>query len=180
MVFAIAHLSPICCHPNEVDISLENMLLTSDRKHAKLIDFGAAREFKRGEVGEVIKFSVKEDGSPGKRSYMAPEIFAQEDFDGTKADTYSMGVVLFLLVVGKSPYKYPSYSDPFFRFLMKNGIGRLLAHFNCRLNEDLLSLLDSTVAKVAEDRFGIDEILHHKWLTSPSGISVSIDSSRGR
>jgi 5'-AMP-activated protein kinase catalytic alpha subunit len=36
----------------------------------------------------------------GTRSYMAPEIFLKNPYDGRKADIFSSGVILFIIFIG--------------------------------------------------------------------------------
>ena len=47
-------------------------------------------------------------GRPGKLIYMAPEIYAGLPFDGQRADMFSLGVSLFLMLTGVPPWQTPS------------------------------------------------------------------------
>lgn len=60
----------------------------------KVIDFGTARKFTRG---KKLKQTI---GTP---FYMAPEIFNEKKYD-EKADVWSMGIVLYIILTGKAPY----------------------------------------------------------------------------
>lgn len=75
------------------DLKPANIMLTSDG-HLFLIDFGIARRFKPGKAKDTIPF-----GSPG---YAAPEQYGKAQTT-TRADIYSLGVVLHQLLSGDDP-----------------------------------------------------------------------------
>jgi len=77
-----------------LDLKLENILI-DPIKGVKLIDFDACES-----VNSEIK-STSNKGSPG---YRAPEIAKGNVEDLFAADVYSLGVVLFIMVVGTPPY----------------------------------------------------------------------------
>ena len=87
LVAAVSFLhSQMVCHR---DLKPENILLGHDvvaRGSLKLIDFGLSCKGKRGEKLR------RECGSPG---YMAPELMLGEGYDGSQADSFSVGVVMF-------------------------------------------------------------------------------------
>ena len=47
---------------------------------------------------------VFQSGIVGTTGYMAPEIIEGKDYDGEKADVFSLGVLLFILLIGKPPF----------------------------------------------------------------------------
>jgi serine/threonine protein kinase len=73
------------------DIKLENILITGEDT-CKLSDFGLAVR--------LGKFEPCCCGSPG---YVAPEVLRHQPY-GTPADVFSLGVVLFVLLSGRSPF----------------------------------------------------------------------------
>jgi eukaryotic-like serine/threonine-protein kinase len=79
------------------DVSPQNVLVTT-KGVAKLIDFGIAKA--RGRLGE----DTKTDQVKGKVAYMAPEQALGRSMD-QRADVWSVGAVLYQLLVGKSPYE---------------------------------------------------------------------------
>jgi serine/threonine protein kinase len=84
-------------HANGVahrDIKPDNILLDAD-KNVKLGDFG----FSRRVNGDLLMQTPC--GSP---DYVAPEILLGKDYDGLKADIWSVGVVLFALETGRLPW----------------------------------------------------------------------------
>ena len=76
------------------DLKLENLLLT-DNISVKFADFGFA---KKQLPGTQLK-SVR-----GTMTYMAPEIKLGLKYDGKAADVFSLGVILFIIVVGIFPF----------------------------------------------------------------------------
>lgn len=83
------HLHLICHR----DIKLENILFDPN-KSALLSDFGFSTY--------AIKPST---GKFGSRGYAAPEIFVKSQYDGIKADVWSIGVLLYYLFKGFFPFK---------------------------------------------------------------------------
>jgi SNF-related kinase len=77
-----------------LDLKLENILV-DPKEGVKLIDFDACEPIKKGNKLSTIK------GSPG---YRAPEFLKGTLEDFTAGDIYSLGIVLFTLVVGNPPY----------------------------------------------------------------------------
>jgi serine/threonine-protein kinase len=84
------------------DVSLANIML-SDAGHPMLFDFGVAKAKQR--VVETSHGELK-----GKLAYMAPETFHGAAVDRT-VDIYSLGVVLYELLTGKSPYQRGSDTE---------------------------------------------------------------------
>ena len=91
------------CHDNNIlhrDIKLDNILLHN--KHVKLCDFGVSRITIPGQV-------IKEQcGTP---AYIAPEIIARKGYSGTKADIWSLGILLYAMLTGTVPFRSNNLSD---------------------------------------------------------------------
>jgi serine/threonine-protein kinase len=64
----------------------------------KLIDFGIAREYKKGAKSDTTYI--------GTRGFAAPEQFGTAQSDA-RTDIYSLGVTLYNLITGKGPNDYP-------------------------------------------------------------------------
>jgi len=93
-----------------LDIKLDNILL-DNYFNVRLSDFGSALKT------EDTPFTMFRRGTP---KYMAPEVFnlnGEESFDAYKADIFSLGVCIFLMLFKRFPvYKdqeYPSTKDLF-------------------------------------------------------------------
>ena len=86
------------------DVTLQNILLSINGT-IKLTDFGLSRAMDRASwtVPQMVK---------GKISYMAPEIFHDQDWS-VQSDLYSMGVVLWEALAGRKLYQGQSEAEIF-------------------------------------------------------------------
>ncbi|KAM0831958.1 hypothetical protein ACQ4PT_026533 [Festuca glaucescens] len=88
------------CHSRGVyhrDLKPENLLL-DDTENLKVSDFGLS----------ALAESRRQDGllhtTCGTPAYVAPEVLSRRGYDGAKADIWSCGVILFVLVAGFLPF----------------------------------------------------------------------------
>lgn len=51
---------------------------------------------------------------------MAPEILERRTYDGRQADIFSLGVILFLTVLAKFPFREAKESDGFYKYIKNN------------------------------------------------------------
>ncbi|XP_020379969.2 testis-specific serine/threonine-protein kinase 6-like [Rhincodon typus] len=87
------------CHIHHIahrDIKCENILITIDNI-PKLTDFGLATCIKGSESCPSSTFC-------GSAAYAAPEILNGEKYDPFKADIWSLGVLLYVMVTGCMPF----------------------------------------------------------------------------
>ncbi|ETV90491.1 serine/threonine protein kinase, variant 2 [Aphanomyces invadans] len=109
---ALHYMRQIChglafLHSHEIahgDISLENVLVDANDV-AKLMDFGLA----------VESFHVTQPSSAvGKFFYMPPEMYLGSPYDASKADMWSLGILLLILHTGMPPFAraHSSGTDP--------------------------------------------------------------------
>ncbi|XP_004488520.1 CBL-interacting protein kinase 23 isoform X2 [Cicer arietinum] len=89
------------CHSRGVchrDLKPENLLLDSNGR-LKVSDFGLS----------ALPQQVREDGllhtTCGTPNYVAPEVIHNKGYDGAKADLWSCGVILFVLMAGYLPFE---------------------------------------------------------------------------
>jgi len=83
-------------HQQEVshgDIKMENVMI-SKKGRVTLIDFG----FSRVEDGTLSEQWM------GSMDYVAPEILLRTPFEAKKADVWSLGVILYILLTGELPF----------------------------------------------------------------------------
>lgn len=85
------------------DLKLENIIV-DDRNNIKLIDFGfAVNTF----PGNKLKVCC---GTP---NYMPPEICQRKEYCGFKADIWSFGVIIFVMLTGNHPFRGINEKDLF-------------------------------------------------------------------
>lgn len=77
------------------DVKPANLLVPSDGGPVRLTDFGVAREVCADGVDEAVQATPE---------YVAPEVVAGS-VPGPAADVYALGIVLFELICGRSPFR---------------------------------------------------------------------------
>ena len=162
------------CHKNGIihsDLKLENILLSSTYE-LKLIDFGYSREM-NGNDSRQYKWL-------GTVHYAAPEVhFSPEKngYDGIKNDVFSLGIMLFILVIGFYPFSKPILADPSYRLFMEEEYFLFwdkYEHFKC--SENFKALFNRMVCFDPDNRIGIDEIKNHPWLNEIEENSIILDN----
>ncbi|CDW89902.1 protein kinase domain containing protein [Stylonychia lemnae] len=92
-----------------LDLKLENILVSSSYS-LKLCDFGFYEETNR-----------KINKNRGTHGYRAPETYIQsnEGYDGVKADFFSLGVILFIMIFGVPPFNQATREDGLYRLFYR-------------------------------------------------------------
>ncbi|MCJ1464475.1 Chk1 protein kinase [Pseudocyphellaria aurata] len=148
------------------DIKPENILLSAEG-NLKIADFGLATLFVYNGVRKLCKTSC---GSP---PYTAPEVVSCDTrlgkqlgngYCGDLVDIWSCGVVLFVLLVGNTPWDEPlDRSFEFNEYVTTNG------HPDDELWENLpadtLSLLRGMMRVEPKERFSLADVRRHPWFT---------------
>jgi len=139
------------CHQRDVvhrDLKVENVLLDSNGD-VKLADFGFSNYQKEGHLMKTWC------GSP---PYAAPELFEGREYNGPKADVWSLGVVLFVLVCGGLPFEDTDL--PTLRTRVLSGKYRIPFYMSHEC-EDLLRRM----LKVDPDqRYTLKQVFRHPWM----------------
>ena len=94
--------SNLICHR---DLKIENILV-SDRQRIKIIDFGFSIR-----TQEDVNLKI----FCGTSAYMSPEIVRKTEYNGFKADIWALGVVLYVLLTGRFPFKAKTEKELFMR-----------------------------------------------------------------
>lgn len=126
--------------PNPIiyrDMKPSNIMLQPDGS-LKLIDFGIAREFKQESNADTTYV--------GTKGYAAPEQFGKAQTD-ERTDIYALGVTMYHLVTGKSPYEPPYQFVP-------------ARQLNAKLSHGIEYILNKCVQSEPEARYqNVDELL---------------------
>ena len=79
------------------DIKIDNILVSHKDLKIKLIDYGFSKQLPRENY-------ILQDfcGTP---HYIAPEVIQREGYLGKPADIWSLGIILYKMVVGSFPFK---------------------------------------------------------------------------
>ncbi|MGB0591275.1 MAG: protein kinase domain-containing protein [Myxococcota bacterium] len=119
------------------DVKLENVMVTGDGA-VKLMDFGLARAYQRGQEATNVVM-----GTP---LYMSPEQIRGQDVDH-RTDIYALGVTLYRIFTGTWPYRKGNIMDAHRRSPVPDP--RVDAP---DLSEDFATIIAATMAKLPSDR----------------------------
>ncbi|KAI1768202.1 Pkinase-domain-containing protein [Hypoxylon sp. FL1150] len=149
------------------DLKPENILM-SDSGNLKLADFGMATMF---EYKNQRKLSTTMCGSP---PYVAPEVLAcgrvhrssgeVSKYSAELVDIWSCGVILFVLLVGNTPWDEPTSQSWEYQEYKKTK-GRSSDSLWERIPVDALSLLRGMMNIEPKKRFSFAQIRQHPWYT---------------
>ncbi|XP_063898842.1 uncharacterized protein Sik3 isoform X4 [Helicoverpa armigera] len=141
------------CHAHGVvhrDLKAENLLLDKDM-NIKLADFGFSNEYTAG--SPLATWC----GSP---PYAAPELFEGRQYDGPKADIWSLGVVLYVLVCGALPFDGSTLHE--LRSVVLSGKFRI-PYF---MSQDCEHLIRHMLVVEPEKRLSLRSVARHRWLAA--------------
>jgi serine/threonine protein kinase len=152
------------CGISHGDIKLQNILLNSNF-NIKLIDFGFARNIKDGLISEITS----------SRFYNAPEMFccATKGYDGVIADIFSLGIVLFILVMGFYPFDKPNMTDSRYKLISKKDYHNFWKKCEQKISSissytgvshEFKDLFEKMVCYRPKERITINEIKKHPWI----------------
>lgn len=137
------------------DLKLENLLYDrKDSSHVKVIDFGFAQSCKKEGLMQEC----------GTLQYMAPEVLAGPY--GQKADMWSIGVMLYMLLLGR--HLYEASGTEALKAKAKAGRFEWPGSFG-RLSEGAQSFLKGLLERDPSKRLDAGEALRHPWLSAHSG-----------
>jgi len=144
------------------DIKPENILLADG--DLKMADFGLAVLY--GFNGQK-KLCQTVCGSP---PYMAPEVVPKDGltgqktqpYEGNMADIWSCGIVLFVLLVGNTPWDEPTRDSYEYNDYIHNGAVDELWQ---RIPHQAISLVRGMLNTSPQSRFTLENIRQHPWFT---------------
>jgi len=105
---------------------------------------------------------------------MAPEVYSCQEYSGTQADVWSLGIVLFIMLTGVPPMEIPSVQDDRFRLMKSSGAKALLRawRMNTWFSSDAMDLLNRILVVEPSRRPTVEEILSHPWFGGRKPVSA--------
>jgi len=94
---------------------------------------------------------------------MAPELLQKKYYDYT-VDIWGLGVLLFELMHGHSPYRAKKIDQIYDNIINKR------MKFSSRISEDVKDLLTKILQIYPSDRLSIEGILEHPWVVKYSNL----------
>eukprot|EP01041_Mallomonas_annulata_P004446 gene4446-8859_t len=153
------------CH---MDLSLENLVLSSDGRVVIIIDFGLCRLVDiHPESGAIIPLPLI--GNPyGKINYIAPEMFAKRPFNGFTADIWSLGVILFRLLVGRFPIQVCRNMTTLNQIYVHMAaiLSVVKSNIKPNMSDNAFDLLCGVLTVNPNERFTLTQILNHPFINT--------------
>lgn len=141
------------CHSRGVchrDLKPENLLL-DENGNLKVSDFGLS----------ALSESKRQDGllhtTCGTPAYVAPEVINRRGYDGSKADIWSCGVILFVLLAGYLPFHDSNLME------MYRKIGKGEFKFPNWFAPDVRRLLSKILDPNPNTRISMTKIMESSW-----------------
>ncbi|KAL6629122.1 hypothetical protein ACP70R_028887 [Stipagrostis hirtigluma subsp. patula] len=150
------------CHSRGVyhrDLKPENLLL-DDNENLKVSDFGLSALAESKRQDDLLHTTC---GTP---AYVAPEVLSRRGYDGVKADIWSCGVILFVLVAGYLPFHDTNLIE-MYRKISKAEY-RCPRSFSAELKELLVRMLDPNPST----RIPIARIKRSTWYRKPIEVNT--------
>ncbi|KAK8581311.1 hypothetical protein V6N13_144342 [Hibiscus sabdariffa] len=156
------------CHSRGVyhrDLKPENLLL-DENENLKVTDFGLS----------ALPEQLRNDGllhtQCGTPSYVAPEVLRKNGYDGAKADIWSCGVILFVLLAGYLPFQAENLMK------MYRKVFKADYEFPPWVSNDARRLISKLLVPDPEKRITIPGIIANPWFrkgfTRPVPVPVQV------
>jgi serine/threonine protein kinase len=145
---------------NHGDLKPENVCIDSDG-HPKLIDFAFSTS---------TRF-VKGEAKYGTATYAAPELFELGEYDPAAADVWALGILLFVLVTGRMPYRGESREEIRAQAIAGEIVWPPL------LDEDARDLIRRCTAVDAKERPSVRQICGDRFLAGGEAAGESLGQS---
>ena len=147
------------------DLKLENLMISEIEKEVvtgeeyfwiKIIDFGTAKIFEKNKTEKAVI---------GSSYYIAPEVLKQKYNE--KCDTWSVGVILYMTLVGVAPFDGKTDDDIIKR--IKIGKYNKTTERFVKHSEEVKDLVSKLLEKNIEKRLSAKEALNHPWFQKFGG-----------
>jgi len=135
------------------DIKPENVMIRPDG-YVKILDFGLAKLIEQKVLGceaSTIKQNQTAKGVIlGTVNYMSPEQAKSERVD-ERTDIFSLGVVIYEMIAGRTPFQGNSVSETFANLI--NAELQLLSRFAANVPDEMQRIVSKMLRKNADERY---------------------------
>ena len=140
-------------------------MLIDDKLNIKLLDFGLACKGQTKDLNNWV-------GTP---SYMAPEIHEQRQYNAKEIDIFSLGVIIFSIVVGRFPFEKATMDNYYYSLIKREMVEEFFSGSrSAHLSPEFKELMMKMFAYDGSKRPTISEIKNHPWMCINS-IKVEIE-----
>lgn len=145
------------------DLKLENILVDQGL-NLKIADFGLAA-YKHIETLNEYR---------GTKTYMAPEIRELKIYNGKKADIFSVGVILWIIINGNFPFVAAKDDDYYYRLIIENKLDEYWTAVNGKhLSDEFKEIFLRMVSKDPEQRPSVDELMECAWMKRSFNVELT-------
>eukprot|EP00826_Nyctotherus_ovalis_P021209 TRINITY_DN16802_c0_g2_i4.p1 TRINITY_DN16802_c0_g2~~TRINITY_DN16802_c0_g2_i4.p1 ORF type:complete len:314 (-),score=48.97 TRINITY_DN16802_c0_g2_i4:541-1482(-) len=134
------------------DLKLRNLFLT-DEMQLKIGDFGLAAKVEEG---------VKRRTVCGTPNYMSPEVLNAQVGHSYETDVWSVGVIMYVLIIGRAPFQAPSSKLIYSR--IKTGI--YIFPKDAEISDAAKDLITKMLNPNPAKRLTLDQILGHDFIAN--------------
>ncbi|KAI5151091.1 polo-like kinase 1, partial [Enteropsectra breve] len=143
------------------DLKLGNIFL-DDMLNIKIGDFG---------LSAIINGDEKRKTVCGTPNYIAPEIlFGKASGHSFEADVWSLGVIIYTLLVGTPPFQQKKVED-IYRLIERN---QYIFPADCVLSSEAIDLITRLLTTNPNERPTLQEIAAHRFLTHRENLAFRV------
>lgn len=135
------------------DLKCENILI-SKNFNIKLCDFGFARNFKDSDNGCETYC--------GSLNYAAPEILNSKPYNAKKADMWSFGIIIYIMLNKSLPFSTSNISLIHRDQITRNW--KLIEKYSLLLSAEVKDGLRMLLEPIPEERWNIKQFLESDWM----------------
>lgn len=136
----------------------------------KISDFGLSSLYIGDAEGEQNRTQLLHT-TCGTPNYVAPEVLSDQGYDGKKADVWSIGVILYVLLAGFLPFDESTIVALFAK--IQNADFTYPSWFDALVR----SLLDKMLVADPKARLSLSELKKHPWCTAGGASSLENKAS---
>ncbi|XXG43599.1 hypothetical protein AAC387_Pa01g3589 [Persea americana] len=155
------------CHSKGVthrDIKPQNILLDQEG-NLKVSDFGLSA------LPELLRDGLLHT-SCGTPAFTAPEVVRRKGYDGAKADAWSCGIILYLLLAGCLPFNEANIAVMYQKMYLRD------FEFPCWISKSAQRVISRLLDPNPQNRITIEELIRISWFKKSLELNqVSFDLS---